>query len=461
MSSADNVISLESAKLNPTRDLAALASGLRHDDLPTATRRWAMHCILDWIAVTVGGSDEPLVHKLIDAAHAEGGTGPARVIGHAAQFAGSQAAMINGAAAHALDYDDVNSRMLGHPTVPVVPALAVLADEMTISGSEMLAAFIAGYEVEARLGDMVGVEHIDDGWHSTGTLGTFGAAAAASRLQGLDPARTATALGIAATQAAGLKAMFGTMCKPLHAGKAAANGLLAARLAARGFTSREDAIECDQGFAHSQARGFRALPVRPAGNRRYAVEENLFKYHAACYLTHAGIDAVRELKQAHGFDGHDVVAVQQNVPATHFTVCNIAEPATGLEVKFSLRHTAAMALADIDTGAMQNYSDETANRKDLIGLRDRVIVTAGDLPSRMQAEVIIDLTDGRRLRGIGDAGRPASDLDLQEQRLIQKFRSLVSPVFGAQATERALEACLALDELDDAARVFDPVTRQS
>ncbi len=452
------MIDLDTSGFNPTRDLGAMAATLTPDDVTARAARWARHCILDWVAVTVGGSGEPLVGKLIDVARSEGGSGPARVIGHEGSVVGSQATLINGAASHALDYDDVNERMLGHPTVPVVPVLMALADEETVDGSALIAAFIAGYEVEVRLSDMIGVEHIDDGWHSTGTIGTFGAAMAAANLMGLSPEQTATALGIAATQAAGLKAMFGTMCKPLHAGKAAANGLLAAKLAARGFTSRDDAIECDQGFAHSQARGFKALPVRPAANGGFAVEENLFKYHAACYLTHAGIDAVRKLKDENGFAPEDVVSVHQHVPETHFSVCNVAEPVTGLETKFSMRHTAAMALSGIDTAAMGSYSDDGANREDLMELRNRIRIGARDLSSRMQADVTIDLADGRRLQARGDAGIPARDLELQEKRLVGKFRSLVVPVYGAARAEQAIEACLGLEQMEDAARVFDSVT---
>ena len=451
-------INIEDRFLAPTRDLAAMIAELKPEDVSERARRWAKHCILDWIAVTVGGSGEPLVRALLDVALSEGATGPARIVGHAASLTGSQAALINGSASHALDYDDVNQRMLGHPTVPLMPVLMALADESTVDGEMFLTAFVAGYEVEARLGAMVGRGHIDDGWHSTGTIGTFGAAAAAANLAGLDAAQSAVALGIAATQAAGLKAMFGTMCKPLHAGKAASNGLLASRLAARGFTSRDDAIECDQGFAHTQATGFTPLPVRPAANGRFAVEENLFKYHAACYLTHAGIDAVNKLREENGFSAADVVALEQHVPETHFTVCNIPEPTTGLESKFSMRHTVAMALSGIDTGAVGSYNDTDANRNDLIELRDRVRILAKELPSRMQAEVVIDLVDGKRLRSIGDAGVPATDLDRQEQRLIQKFTALVAPVYGADRAAQAVDACLTLDTLDDAARIFDAVT---
>ena len=352
--------------------------------------RWAKHCILDWIAVTVAGSDEDLTKKIIAVAELEKSFGKARVIGHTVGLTASQAALVNGTASHALDYDDVNERMNGHPTVPVVPALMALADEIDFTGMDFITAFVAGYEVETLLAEMSGFDHYDKGWHGTATYGTFGAAQLA-RLLNLSVDETVTALGIASTQAAGLKSMFGTMCKPLHAGKAAANGLFSARLAQHGFTSRSDAIECAQGFAATQAESFKARPVRPSPDQSFAVEENLFKYHAACYLTHAGIDALKKLREDHNLKVDQVERIEQFVPKTHFSVCNIAEPETGLEVKFSMRHTAAMTLADVDTGSLHSYSDDIAKRPDLIQLRDRVTIIDKPFNSRMQSEVVVHL----------------------------------------------------------------------
>src|SRR5208283_3122995 len=169
------------------------------------------------------------------------------VIGHSIRVPALSAALVNSAAAHALDYDDVNMAMPGHPSVAILPGLLALAELHHSSGREVVAAFVAGYETACHIGMVLSPGHYNLGFHSTGTVGALGAAAACARLLGLDAETTATALGIAGTQAAGLKSQFGTMCKPFHAGKAAQNGLLAARLAARGFTSRTDIVECVQG----------------------------------------------------------------------------------------------------------------------------------------------------------------------------------------------------------------------
>jgi len=279
-----------------------------------------------------------------------------------------------------------------------------------------------------------------------------------ARLLNLSVDETVTALGIASTQAAGLKSMFGTMCKPLHAGKAAANGLFSARLAQQGFTSRSDAIECAQGFAATQAESFEARPVRPSSDQSFAVEENLFKYHAACYLTHAGIDALKKLKEDHNLKVDQVERIEQFVPNTHFSVCNIAEPETGLEVKFSMRHTAAMTLADVDTGSLNSYSDDIAKRPDLIKLRDRVTIIDKPFNSRMQSEVVVHLKDKGAVHQFSDAGVPESNLDKQETKLIRKFNSLVTPIFGEETSQSILDKCLKLETLENVADLFNDVT---
>ena len=373
MSTANSSLSSRprSAPAAPTRDLAHWVAAFDTAVLPDQTLTWAKHTVLDWLGVTIAGAHEPLSEILLADALAENAAGNAQLIGRSARVTPSQAALINGAAGHALDYDDVHMRMHGHPSVPVLPALFALAQQYNASGADVLRAFIAGYEVECLIGEMVGDNHYDDGWHNTATVGTFGAAAACSQLLGLSSDETAMALGIAATQAAGLKSMFGTMCKPLHAGKAALNGLLAARLASRGFSSRDDALECIQGFADTQARGFKTLPIRPDPGAPYAIEANLFKYHAACYLTHSPIEAARALRLEHHLAPDTISRIKLCVRPGHLKVCNIPAPQTGLEIKFSLRHTVALALSGEDTASLETYSDAIAQRPDLITLREK------------------------------------------------------------------------------------------
>jgi len=435
----------------PTRDLAAWIAGVASGEFADRPRRWARHAILDWFGVTLAGATDPLVGILAADAVDAGEGGSARLVGRKETVTPAFAAMINGAASHALDYDDVNKRLHGHPTVPVVPAVLALAEQRGLAGRDVVDAFIIGYEAECLIGEMMGLAHYDHGWHATATVGTFGAAAGCARLLGLDADKAAMALGIAATQAAGLKSMFGTMCKPLHAGKAAMNGLMAARWAAAGFTSRADALECAQGFGATQSTDFQGLVVRPDPSAPFAVEENLFKYHAACYLTHSSIEAIRALRAAHPFTAAEVKSVRTFVDAGHRKVCDIPEPETGLQVKFSIRHCIAMAVSGMDTGDREIYTEATAKRPDLVSLRRKVEVVDKVHDSRHAAEIVIDLADGRSLVQFFDVGVPADDLDGQEKRLVAKFYRLAEPILGADKAKRLEDLVLGLDEARDVA----------
>ena len=431
-------MSLDQSELHPTESLADWVASSKAETVDARALRWARHCLLDWIAVTIPGAQEELVSILLEEALADEAEGRVPIVGRDRSLTPSWSVLVNGAAGHALDYDDVNRTMHGHPTVAVMPAVltAALMEERSLEAA--LASFVVGYEAACQVGEMVGDGHYDKGWHATATVGTFGAAAGTANLLGLDGERTAHALGTAATMAAGLKSMFGTMSKPLHAGRASQSGYLAARTAARGWVSRPDALECSQGFFDTQSPSPAPKTMEGKHNQPFLIEQNLFKYHAACYMTHSGIEACRMLKDQHHFEPEDVRAVKMRINEGHLKVCNILEPSTGLEIKFSLRHTAALALSGIDTGAIETYSDEIANRDDLVNLRQKVEIQPQKVDRTMsaQAEVEIELNDGRTFEKLHDVAVPATDLDDQEQRLSQKFDSLVCPILG---DERAAE----------------------
>ncbi len=431
-----------------TRGLAGWSAQFSTAAATAKADRWARHALLDWFAVTIAGAKEPLAGILAEEFKSSS-SGPCTVIATGTKASLHDAALVNGAVSHALDYDDVNRLMHGHPTVPVAASVLALGEMMGKSGRDVLTAFIAGYEVECRLGDMCGDGHYEHGFHATGTMGTFGAAAGAANLLGLDAERTAMALGIAASEAAGLKINFGTMTKPLHAGKAAQNGLVAARIAARGFTARDDAIEAPQGFLQTQAPGWKAGPVRPDPDAPMAVEENLFKYHAACYLTHSPIEAIRELKRQHNIGPDDVKLMTLHIDPGHLKVCCIPEPKTGLEIKFALPHLAGMALAGADTAALGTYSDENANDPKYIAIRQRVKLAPEPREGRARhgADVSMQLNDGREIRIAYNVGIPATDVDAQEQKLVAKFNALVEPVLGRAKTKTALDMIMRFEQL--------------
>jgi 2-methylcitrate dehydratase PrpD len=327
--------------------------------------------------------------------------------------------------------------------------LLALAELKESSGTEVITAFVAGYETACRIGAALQPGHYNLGFHSTGTVGCFGAAAACARLLGLDAEATAMALGIAGTQAAGLKSQFGTMCKPFHAGKAAQNGLLAARLARRGFSSRTDIVECVQGFALTHGPDFApkaALAMPEAGFHLFA---NLFKYHAACYFTHAPIECARRLCVEHRLTPDMIAAIILRLDGSCDRVCNIPIPVDGLQSKFSLRQTVAMALAGIDTASLDVYSAENTCDAALVGLRERVRFDWQHNWPQTLCELELELFDGRRLSTRHDAGIPAADIAEQGARLAAKFDVLVAPVLGASRARELREIISGLDNVAD------------
>jgi 2-methylcitrate dehydratase PrpD len=433
-----------------TAALARVGGSVRFEDLTPDAMAVAKHCLLDWLGVTLAGAQEPL-SDIVAAELGPGDGGEATFIGRSGRGSAHTAALVNGAAGHALDFDDMHLMVMGHPSVAVAPAALALAERLGSSGAELLTGLVAGVEVEARLGLLVAPSHYEHGWHNTGTLGAFGAAAACARILGLDEERWLHALGIAGTQAAGLKGVFGTMCKPLHAGKAAGNGLLAAALAARGFTSSREIVEGPQGFGATHADGLARAEVLEPLAGRYLIRDTLFKYHAACYFTHSVIESALILRQRHGVRPRDVAAVEVEVAPDVLDVANIEEPGTGLEGKFSLRAVTAMALLGDDTADPASYSDRRMADPDLVALRNRVRVNAAQT-GPVAGAVRLRTADGRSLAASADTSIPAADLERQGKRLTAKFRALADPVVGR---DRASMIAEIVDRFQDVGRVHE------
>lgn len=428
---------IEDRRMSITRELVELASRLTLDSIDEQAKTVARHCVLDWFGCAIAGSQEPLSKILVREMAAQD-RGEATLAGRCERTGVLNAALINGAMSHALDFDDTHTLMSGHPSVPVVPAALALAERDDRDGASFLAAVIAGIETECRLGAIMNPQHYALGFHATGTLGTFGAAAACAHLLGLDVEAWSHALGVAGTQAAGLKSGFGTMAKPLHAGRAAQNGLFAALVARSGFTSNPEIIEAPQGFAVTHGVASVEEDVLRPYDGRFLVCDALFKYHASCYLTHAPIEAALKLR-GEGLRAEDVESVEIRGSAGCVGVCDIAEPRTGLEGKFSLRATVAMALLGDDTADPASFNDERMANPDLRSMRDRVSFTIvpGRLPT--QAEIVVR-ANGIELSADADVGQPAQDLDRQWDLLSAKFFGLASPVIGKDCAARLHEA---------------------
>jgi len=423
-----------------TQQLVRRCMQARYEGLPADVQTVAAQCVLDWLGVSLAAVDEMPPRILLDELASRAGVQEATVIGSALRLPALSAAEYNGTLGHTLDYDDVHLAITGHATAVLLPALLALAQQRNTSGPQLLAALVAGCEMACRVGKLIAPSHYDRGFHSTSTAGSLGVALACAHLAGLSQEKACIALGLAATQASGLKAMFGSMGKPWHAGLAARNGLMAARLAARGFTGPMDILENPQGFANAYSGDFHpaAALEEPVGG--WHLRNTLFKYHASCYGTSACMEALLELKRGQGFAVEDVESVGVRVHSSSATVCNIPAPTNDTEAKFSLRACAAMTLAGLDTSIPQTFSTDSLAQPQVRRLVPRVDVGfGGDMP-KMASEVRVTLKNGRELRAFHDAGIAMRDLAAQQDKLEGKFHAIVGRVFGDAPAQRVSAA---------------------
>ncbi|MBI5115587.1 MmgE/PrpD family protein [Candidatus Poribacteria bacterium] len=406
--------------MNMTRELCDAIERTTFEQIPTDAIAEAKLCLLDWLGVTLGGAHEPLTKILMEIGDLVGGEKQSSIVGHARKTSILNAALINGSASHALDFDDVHFQMMGHPTVPVMPALLSLAEVRKSSGRDVLTAFLLGFEAECRIGSSVFPFHYQQGWHATSTIGRFGAAAACSKLLGLDAARMSFGLGVAGTQAAGLKQVFGTMSKPFHAGKAAMDGLLAALLAEKGFTCSEDIIAGEGGFCKVLSPDANPELIMQDFGKTYAIGNVMFKRHASCFETHPTIDAALDIRSKVRAD--DIAEVRVSAVPVALEIAGKTEPSTGLEGKFSLAYCAALALVDGETGE-DRFSDENVLSDQLVAMRKKITVTPDEQLGLTQAEITVRMRDGRQLKSSADTLESGSNKEKRKADLVRKFRS--------------------------------------
>jgi 2-methylcitrate dehydratase PrpD len=430
-----------------TRTLARRLVASRYDDLPESVRHEAARALLNWLGCAIGSSRHETVACALVAVMPFSGPAQAAVMGRPERLDILHAALINGISSHVLDFDDTHARAI-HPSAPVLPALLALAEWRGISGSRLVHAFVLGVEAEERIGLSVFPEHYDIGWHITGTAGVFGAAAASGILLGLNARQMAWALGIAATQSAGLREMFGSMCKSLHPGRAAQNGLTAALLAARGFTSSEQAIEAPRGFAHVLSTKFDTDVITESWGERYELMSNMYKPYACGLVVHAAIDGCIELKREHGIQPADVARIELKVSPLVLELTGKKTPRSGLEGKFSVYHAAAAALVHGAAGEVQ-FSEDCVADAQVIAVRERVFAAADPSIGRTEAYVTIVLNDGRTCskhvaHALGTLARPMSDADLEA-----KFRGLTAGILSPAQREEVITLCWQITDLDD------------
>nr|WP_275695729.1 MmgE/PrpD family protein [Streptomyces noursei] len=445
--------------------LGARIAGVRHQDLTHHGHAVFHTALVDTVGVAYAGSAAE-GSRLTRAAAGPLSPGQSLVLGTADRVSALDAGLLNGVSAHALDYDDTNAIMGGHPSAVLIPAALALAEERGSSAGQVAEAYAAGYEAVIRISRAVGTSHWDNGWHSTPTLGVLGAAATGARLLGLPPQRCATALAIATSSAAGLQANIGTMVKPLHVGRAVREGLFAARLAAQGFTANPRALEEPRGFLDLYSGPGRyelAAAVPGAGDSTLEINRcsNTVKEHECCGSTHSALEAAIALHRKRRFTPEDVeridiVVDRRCLPHTDRPV--LPEPLAG---KFSLQYVVARALLEGGIGSA-HFEDEAylSSRIRQLMNRTRVSVAAaswsGDV--RVPAEVTVFTVTGGALRQMAEDSPVDPTEVLHPPNLWEKFSECVGRVVGQADVSRVvsvLERFAEFADVRDATRVLE------
>ena len=435
-------------------ELAARAGAVTVETMPAEARRIASRAFADTIGVALAGCKAGFLDGIERALDIAPDAGPATKIGRAGSCNALQAAIINGTAAHALDFDDCSTTMGGHPSAPVVPALLALAQERGASGKAVLSAYLAGVELELRLARAVMPHHYEKGWHPTATLGVFGAAAACAHLLGLDRERMATALAIAVSMASGLKANFGTPVKPLHVGHAAYNGLLAATLSENGVTASPNAFEHEYGFFRVLNGAGNFDPERALGDWLSAPEllapGIAIKQHPCCASAHSAIDAALALRGKHGpFAPGDIEAIETWTHSRRLAHTNRPHPETGLAAKFSVQFLTAKALT-AGIIRLADFDDAFGRDGAIAALSTRVASHAHAEADEYLGRVKVTLRDGRVFEDSASTAFGRGPLNpMSDTELAAKFVDCAAAEMSAERASALFNAILALDGAPD------------
>jgi 2-methylcitrate dehydratase PrpD len=431
-----------------TRDIAEFAVETRFEDLPAAVVHEAVRDIINILAVSLYSARDSSLQILLSLFKEEGGNPRAGVWGTGFKTTLANAALANGYTAHLEDYDDTHFPTVVHPTAPTLPAAYAIAEQRGGSGRELITAVALGVEACCRVCNSVHPWHYDEGWHITGTMGVFGGAIAASKMLGLDVDQTVAALGIAGTQAAGVREAFGTMTKPMHPGRAAQAGLNGALLAQKGFTAATEILEGRRGVAVVMSSEHDLSRLTDGLGTRWEIFNNGLKPYSCGVVSHAAIDAAIALSRRPGFDPRAVEAIEAVVHPLVPELMGRMEPDVGLAGKFSCAHCIAAGLVD---GAAYPAQFTDARVKDpmLASLRRKVKYTIDHSKGEDQVTLRLAMRDGALLEHTVEHATGSPENPLSDERLEDKFLTLAAPTLGEAAAKDLLGRLWRLDEIDD------------
>ncbi|MBI3086757.1 MAG: MmgE/PrpD family protein [candidate division NC10 bacterium] len=443
-----------------SEQMAAFIFDTDSDALSADALTMAKLCVLDWLgSVYAGKGSRPAVAILL-VAKSLGGNPEATLLPDGSQSSAYMAALVNAAASHVVEMDDLHKGSILHPAAPVIPAALAMAEREGTSGRELLASIVLGYEVAIRVGEAMGPSHYQF-WHTTGTCGTFGAAAAVGRILGLSKQELAAALGSAGTQAAGLWEFLvdGAMSKQLHPAKAAADGLLAALLAEQGFTAASRIFEGDKGFCRAMAKepdlgrltqGLGTTPLR--------ILSTSFKAHAACYHIHSAIDAVLEIRRKHSLQATEVKKVHIALYPAALDLLEKVEPQDPYAAKFNIPFCVATALV-YGQVAISAFTTDRLHDPKIRGVMERISLARDPelgkvYPDRWPAVAEITTRAGETHVARIDFPRGDPKNPMPQEELVAKFHNLATPALDQEHRKKTVDACLQLEQVENLASFF-------
>ena len=440
--------------MSETKALASYVVDNQLDDIPMDVRHEARRAIVNYMGCAVGGAPHPAMDITLRALGPYAGKPTSRVLGRIERIDPLHASLLNGISSHVYDYDDTTPKNYSHPTSPVASALFAYASVNRVSGRDFTHAFILGFEAESRVANAVYPAHYDAGWHITGTSGVFGAATAIGRLLELSVQEMIWAIGLAATQAAGLREMFGSMAKAFHPGRAAQNGYASALLAKEGFTAGVHGIEGPRGFAAVQATAYDLSKITAGLGIDFDLRANTYKPYPCGIVNHPTIDGAIQLHDAHRIAPSSIKAVRLRVAPLVMDLCNQQNITVGLQGKFSVYHGAAIGLV-LGKAGLQEYSDETVNDPQVKRVRELATAVGDPSITEDQAHLQVELGSGQTLeifieKSLGNLHRPMTD-----RQLDTKFRDQAVLAIASPQAESLLDLCWRIDELDDVNEVID------
>jgi 2-methylcitrate dehydratase PrpD len=450
--SPDARAAASTAAVDVTRSLARYVVSAQSTELPEKVRKEAARTLLNWVGCALGGSKHETLNIAISALAPFSGPAQASILGRRERMDVLNAAFMNGLSSHIFDYDDTHLKTVIHPAGPVASAILALSEYRPVSGRDFVHALVLGVETECRIGNAVYPAHYDIGWHITGTAGVFGAAAAAGKILGLSEQQMVWALGLAATQPVGLREMFGTMTKSFHPGRAAHNGLTAALLASRNFTSSNQLLEAKSGWANVLSTSRNYAEITENLGETYEILLNTYKPFACGVVIHPAIDGCIQLRNQYNLTAGQIDRIELKIHPLVLELTGKKTPQTGLEGKFSVYYAAAIAIVEGAAGEKQ-FSDKLVRDPVLVTLRDRVVATVDSSIREEQARIAITLKDGHRLEkyvenALGSVKNPMSDAALDA-----KFLDLADGVLPQSQARRLLDLCRNVEKLDSAAEL--------